>query len=367
MKLAIICFSLTGCATAEKLKQAFEYKTGSNTEDSAGAEVCLAKKSRYIPDAEPVHVDEWTREQFAWADGIIFVGACGIAVRHIAPYICSKKTDPAVLVVDECGKFVISLLSGHLGGANELADRTAKILGAIPVVTTATDLHHCFAVDVFARKNNCEIFNMKAAREVSAALLAGKKVGFYSDFPWDGELPEGLVLCDKQGRECLKKPLSWEAGNYDLGIAVSSYKNRQPFASTVAIVPRNLVLGMGCRRGKCEEAVQAAAMEAVKQNQIYQQAISRIVSIDLKKEEQGLISLAQRWKIPFETFSQEELERVKGDFTPSSFVKSVTGVDNVCERSAVLGSSGGKLIQKKNGRDGVTTALAAADWRIHFE
>lgn len=96
-----------------------------------------------------------------------------------------------MLVVDECGKFVISLLSGHLGGANELALKTAEILEAIPVVTTATDLHHRFAVDVFAKKNNCNIFNMKAAKEVSAALLAGKKVGFYSEFPTDGELPEG--------------------------------------------------------------------------------------------------------------------------------------------------------------------------------
>ena len=97
--------------------------------------------------------------------------------------MASKKSDPAVLVIDECGHFVISLLSGHLGGANELALKVAEILHAVPVVTTATDLHHRFAVDVFAKKNNCSIFNMKAAKEVSAALLAGRRVGFYSEFP----------------------------------------------------------------------------------------------------------------------------------------------------------------------------------------
>lgn len=113
---------------------------------------------------------------------MIFIGASGIAVRSIAPYVMSKKSDPAVLVVDECGKFVISLLSGHLGGANELALKTAEILNAVPVVTTATDLHHRFAVDVFAKKNDCSIFNMKAAKEVSAALLAGKKWDFTVNF-----------------------------------------------------------------------------------------------------------------------------------------------------------------------------------------
>lgn len=132
-------------------------------------------------------------------DGLIFVGACGIAVRSIAPQIASKKSDPAVLVVDECGQFVISLLSGHLGGANELSLKAAQILGAQPVVTTATDLHKRFAVDVFSRKNDCEILFMKAAKEVSAALLAGKTVGFYSEFPFVGALPNGLTECDAEG------------------------------------------------------------------------------------------------------------------------------------------------------------------------
>ncbi len=138
---------------------------------------------------------EWAGKQFESADGIIFIGATGIAVRSIAPYVASKKTDPAVLVTDECGKFVISLLSGHLGGANELALQAAEALHAVPIVTTATDLEGKFAVDVFAKKNNCHIFRMKEAKEVSAALLAGEKVGFYSEFPWEGELPDGLVNC----------------------------------------------------------------------------------------------------------------------------------------------------------------------------
>ena len=388
MKTGIICFSLRGCETAEQIGQDLAKQ---------GHEIRLAKKSRYIQDAEPVNVDDWTREQFSWADHIIFVGACGIAVRHIAPYIRSKKQDPAVLVVDECGTFVISLLSGHLGGANELAHQVAALLGAIPVVTTATDLHHCFAVDVFARKNHCEILNMQVAKEVSTALLAGKKVGFYSEFTWEGSLPEGLVLCGADGvpievkeeleaaakyrelgadqaaksesDESLRKTEKEKNGRTrcELGIAVTVHRDCRPFSSTVTIVPPVIVLGMGCRREKEPEAIQQAALAAVKQKGIYLQALAKLTSIDLKKDEKGLIALAEAWKLPFETYREAELRQIQGTFSTSSFVQSVTGVDNVCERSAVCGSAGGKLIQKKIGRDGVTTALAQKEWRIHFE
>ena len=184
---------MTGLETGERLQRALE-KEGEN--------VTLAKKSRYLLDPISVSTSQWAGEQFqAGKEGVIFVGACGIAVRSIAPYIAGKKTDPAVLVIDECGKFVIALLSGHLGGANELALRCAGYLKAVPVVTTATDLHSRFAVDVFAKKNGCAIFHMKAAKEASAALLAGESIGFYSEFPWDGELPEGrkALSCSGSG------------------------------------------------------------------------------------------------------------------------------------------------------------------------
>mgnify|MGYP000509047185 FL=1 len=121
--------------------------------EKEGESVTLAKKSRYLPDPISVSTSQWAGEQFqAGKEGVIFIGACGIAVRSIAPYIAGKKTDPAVLVIDECGKFVIALLSGHLGGANELALRCAGYLKAVPVVTTATDLHSRFAVDVLQKR-----------------------------------------------------------------------------------------------------------------------------------------------------------------------------------------------------------------------
>ncbi len=396
MKISIICFTLTGQQTGEKLKKALEEQEHA---------VSLYTKSKYIPESIKESTKEWAGKQFESADGIIFIGATGIAVRSIAPYVASKKTDPAVLVTDECGKFVISLLSGHLGGANELALQAAEALHAVPIVTTATDLEGKFAVDVFAKKNNCHIFRMKEAKEVSAALLAGEKVGFYSEFPWEGELPDGLVNC------CGLRDENWISENEPgtnvqndnqiksasdlfpkVGIAVTIHKNCTPFLSTTHVVPQAVALGMGCRKNKEAQAVEKAAFTCIEENQIYPQAVACLASIDIKKEEPGLLALAEKMGIPFETFSSEELLAVKGEFTASSFVSRTVGVDNVCERSALKAAQdriclntgripernqtkpgtrrGGehcRLIQRKQAADGVTAALVLADWRIHFE
>ena len=351
MKISVICFSMTGAATAEKLKQGLEKQEN---------EVSLFSKSKYLENSVSVSTEHWAGERFCLDDGLIFVGACGIAVRSIAPYVASKKTDPAVLVIDECGKYVISLLSGHLGGANELAKKAAEILEGQAVLTTATDLHSRFAVDVFARRNHGGIFFMKAAKEVSAAILAGETVGFYSEFPWKGKLPGGLVVCDSTGKD--------REGNIpETGIALTVHTSCMPFASTVQVVPNILTLGMGCRKDKESEAVKIAAEECLSRADIRREAVEKIASISLKKNEPGLKRLAEKWQIPFETYEEEQLREVEGDFTPSAFVKSITGVDNVCERSAVLGSDNGKLLIKKSGGNGVTTALAIRKWEVRFE
>ena len=350
MKIAMICFTLTGWNTGERVKEGLE---------EAGHQTEIFGKSRYLPGSIKESTKDWAGKQFEKADGLIFIGAAGIAVRSIAPYVQSKKKDPAVLVIDECGKFVISLLSGHLGGANELALEVSHILEAIPVVTTATDLHEKFAVDVFAKQNNCHIFRMKEAKEVSAALLAGKQVGFYSEFPWEGELPEGLIWWDGKETGRQKKP--------EIGIAVTIHKDCQPFVSTTHVVPQAAVLGMGCRKGKEPEAVECAARECLEKNQIYPEALWCLASIDVKKEEAGLLALSQKLEIPFLTFSSEELLEVEGEFTSSAFVKQTVGVDNVCERSALKAAHTGHIIEKKQGKEGVTTALAQREWRIRFE
>lgn len=347
MKTAMLCFSQTGLRTGERLLAGLREK---------GMSVTLEGKSKYLKASIEMSAGEWAGQRFRDSEYLIFIGACGIAVRSIAPYVADKKTDPGVLVIDECGNYVISLLSGHLGGANALAVLAAELLGAAPVLTTATDLHHRFAVDVFAKRNRCAIRNMTAAKEVSAALLAGENVGFYSEFPFDGELPMGFL------------PVSGEEAEMpEIGIAVTIHEDCKPFASTVQVIPPAAVLGMGCKKGREAEAVLAAAENCLEGLGIAREAVSLLTSIDLKKEEPGFLALSKEWGIPFATYTGEELAGAKGSFTPSAFVKSVTGTDNVCERSAVLGSGQGALIQKKISGNGVTAAVSLKNWRVSFE
>lgn len=327
---------------------------------NAGMDVCLNGKSKHLECSIKESHKEWTSKAFRQSEAIIFIGACGIAVRSIAPFVKSKKSDPAVLVIDECGQFVISLLSGHLGGANELTEIAAHILSAVPVITTATDIHQLFAVDVFAKKNHCDLLPLKYAKDLSAAMLSGELIGFYSDVPWDGKMPDELIECDLDGKAC-------DGSHPDIGIAVSVETACEPFPMTVHVIPRIVSLGVGCRKGKEYIKIEYAIRKMLEERGIFSQALEQMASIDLKKEEAGLLLFSKEWQLPFQTFDQDLLQSAKGDFTSSDFVKAVTGIDNVCERSAVLASGQGKLIQHKTALDGVTAALAVREWRVRFE
>lgn len=299
---------------------------------------------------------EWTRRMFATMDAILFISASGIAVRSIAPFVEDKTTDPAVVVMDEKGIFAISLLSGHLGGANELAGLLANLTGAIPVITTATDVNGRFAVDIFAKKNHLYIDNMRYAKQVSADVLDEKPVGIKSDFPICGEMPEEIRLWSDT-----------EVFEGTTGITISLDDTTNPYKQTLHLVPSTITVGIGCRKGKSAEEIEKAVMDALEENHMSIHGIEQAVSIELKKEEQGIVEFCKKYKIPFKTFTQEELQRVQGDFTESEFVESVTGVSNVCERSAVLGSNYGTIIQKKKAGNGITVSLCQREWSVDFE
>lgn len=286
---------------------------------------------------------------FTQFDAIIFLSACGIAVRMIAPHICSKQTDPAVLVIDHTGKFVIPLLSGHLGGANALAGKIAAQIGAIPVITTATDIGGKFSPDSFAAANQLRCIEPDAAKEIAAAVLRGEKIGFRSMLPCPA-LPEPLT--DQSTPRC--------------GIVVGHDLQIQPFSITLHLVPKNLVLGIGCKKGTPSEAIEHAVYAAADAAKIDIQSICAAASIDLKANETGILQFCNSHSIPFYTYPASELMQVSGNFSASDFVRNVTGADNICERSAVL-CSGGHLILKKTALHGVTAAIAEMPLMLDFE
>lgn len=341
--VALLSFTKNGAKIGEKLcfLANQEYEIYGFVSSRFIGETTLSKTAASLSD--------WTKEWFPKVDCLIFVGACGIAVRAIAPFVKDKFGDPAVLVIDEKGKFCISLLSGHVGGANEMTQYFADLLGATPVITTATDLNQKFAVDVFAKKNNLALTNRLLAKKISAAILAGEKVGFQSEVPISDALPNELDLCtDKTS----------------LQIYVGIHKPETN--NTLWLIPKSLVLGIGCRKGTEKQVIDDFVMQNLKEQQLPIEAVDSTASIDLKAQEKGLCSFCEDKGFPFVTFSAEELLKVDGDFSPSAFVKSVTGVDNVCERSAVK-QSDGKLILKKQKGNGVTLAIAQKETKLCFD
>lgn len=295
---------------------------------------------------------EWTRQHFSSDSGLIFVGAIGIAVRAIAPYVDKKWTDPAVVAVDEGANFVVPLLSGHLGGANHLARRIQEVCGAQAVITTATDVHGTFAVDEWALCQGLSVENPTRIRVVSGKILAGGTVTIQSRWPITDDCPEGVALC---------------AGP-DADVQVDIQKKDD--TESLFLVPNIVVLGIGCRKGTSFSALETAWKQFSLHTGLYESAVCAVSSIDLKKDESGLLAFCRHHGWPFTTFPANVLRQVPGTFTPSPFVKKVTGVDNVCERSAVA-ASGGEIVVPKWVGDGVTLAAAqkplALSWRWQDE
>ena len=291
-------------------------------------------------------------------DAIIFVGATGIAVRAIAPFICGKSVDPAVLVIDEAGRYVISLLSGHLGGANALARTAASLIEAEPIITTATDAESAFAVDTFAKENGFLLTDLRKAKEVSAKVLRGEKLRIYSDIPME-------CLVQRPARHEAELVSAQDIDRADIVISYRTHILKPTEKSSQAIglrlIAKRVHVGLGARKGVTQAEVAAAVATCLEDAGIDPRAVAALASIDLKKQEAGILAYSYESGVPFVTYTAEELRTVEGAFAGSSFVQSVTGVANVCERAAAYaaGRSGhAEVLVHKTIHGNVTTAVA---------
>ncbi len=289
---------------------------------------------------EDIDLSVWTKEAFECHTPLVFICAAGIAVRTIAPFVTSKLSDSPVIVIDELGKNVIPILSGHYGGANDIANTLAKALNAGLIITTATDINNVFAIDVFARDNGFKIINKDGIKDISKKVLNGGKISIKTKIDNNivGNIPKEVEIVEK--------------GKADVVISDDA-------SAGFTLIPKRLVLGMGCKKGKsfkelltyvtCEYSI-----EYLREN------LYAIATIDVKENEVGLIKLAQFFGAKFITYTSKELEQIKGDFPDSEFVKDTVGVSNVCERAAVLGAglSTRDLLLEKTADNGITLAAA---------
>ncbi len=330
MKLRLLAFTQRGYGLARELGE----KLGGRA-DRCGSGCSL---------------ESWTAEGFRTGESLIFVGAVGIAARAVAPFVKSKTADPAVVAVDEGGHYAIPILSGHLGGANDLARKIAGACGAQAIITTATDVRGLFPVDQWARIQGLRVENPEAIKSVSAKVLAGETICLHSDFPISGTPPQGVEL--------------EEEGPWEVQVTL-----RGEGSSALKLVPPALTLGVGCKRGTEAQVLERAFETLLSRENLSPLAVNKVCSIDLKKNEPGLLAFCQAHGLKLETFSAGELAALPGEFPSSDFVRQVTGVDNVCQRAAVLGSGVGKLLGEKYQGEGVTMAVALGDfpldWRIY--
>ena len=277
-----------------------------------GQRICPGEWTRFPGE---ISLTEWTRQGFLEADALVFVASCGIAVRAIAPFIRSKLTDPAVLVADETGEYVIPILSGHMGGANDLASQIAQKIGAHAVITTATDLRQTFSADSWAVANGFGIVNPEAVKTISAAVLDGEEI----ELRVRGRSDSSVTTRTADGRS-----------------ADSQEEHRD--SRTLRLVPRTVIVGAGCRKGTDPEYMEECFRTFCARHGFEPASVLGIATIDLKKDEPALRQLTGRRKIPLFAYSAGQLMDTPGDYSPSEFVLRTTGADNVCERAAVRAS-----------------------------
>lgn len=272
------------------------------------------------------------KKKFSQYKYLIFITATGIAVRVIAEHIKSKDTDPGVISIDENGNFVIPLLSGHLGGANERSKEIAGIIEALPVVTTATDVSGKIAVDTLAQQLGCKLKDLESAKKVTSLILHGKKVEI--------RLPDNVGLDNK---------------NSEGFILVSNKENIE----ISQIIPQNICVGIGCKRGMSAENILDFIREVFGKNNLSIKSIKKIASAWVKSDEAGLLESAKILGKEIEFYSKEEILEFENLIEEKSdFVKKTIGVYGVSEPCAFLASHRqGRFIVKKAKKNGITISI----------
>lgn len=384
MRVSIISFTENGMQLSKRLAKALEnmeYELFTKCSAYAGVE----EEIFFVAES----IGAWTKVQMDRRNALVFIGACGIAVRAIAPYMMDKLQDVPVLVMDEKGQYIIPILSGHMGGANELAVTIAKKTGAEPVITTATDINRKFAVDLFAKRNGLFIVNKDGIAKVSAKVLAGEEItvsvetGHYVGVQGQSKISDRENYIALEAVDVVEQQLPESADmleNQPLeGIDIIEYPPTQPvdvvissqqreFDTALLLRPKEYIIGIGSRKGKEPEKIEEFITKNLKYAGISTNRIAALASIDAKSREPGLLAWSRKANIPFVTYTAEELSYVKGAFHTSDFVRNTVGVDNVCERAALKGcGSVGKLIYEKHAEDGMTIAIAKREWRVYFD
>ena len=318
-------------------------------------------------------------------DNLVCIMAAGIVVRILAPVIVHKTSDPAVVVMDQKGHYAISLLSGHLGGANDLAREMAGISGGLPVITTATDVAGELSFDSFAKKYGMAIENISSLKHISGALLRGEPVRVFTDRSYPDlegrdllRIIPAAALFDSGG-DAIKKnssqadkarPCSEEGkGAYmesmeNLPAVVIHEGAVLPAPKGVPVLylrPKTICAGIGCKRGMPAEAIKDALLQTMKEEGLSPLSLRCLSTIPLKADEAGIIETARFFQVDIKIIPTEDIKSLDISslgISSSDFVAENTGVPSVSTASAYLASGRGTILRDKAKYKGITVALA---------
>jgi cobalt-precorrin 5A hydrolase len=347
------------------------------------AELCIRGKSENL---KVFNLRAITEKAMETSNGLIFISSTGIAVRAIAPFLVGKDKDPGVVVVDLSCKYAINILSGHLGGGNELTIKVGEILGVEPIITTATDNLGIIAPDVLAKNNNLIIEDLKKAKYIASLLVDGKTVGIKDDYK-EIQMSKGYEEIDE-----LRENSIWITHNlkftfdqcvieevkhdyiFDNQVDNSKrtncnifkqleasditnsdrYKNLD-YTKVLKLIKKDIVLGIGCRRNTEYEKLYEFINSSLIMHNLDIRAVAAIVSVEVKKDEVGIIKLAEKINCPFKTFTKDEIKTVQDKYEKSVFVFKTLGITGVCEPSVDL--AGAQVVISKVKKEGMTLAI----------
>jgi len=331
MRLAVISFTNAGKELGEKLARVMD----------GDHEVELFHKGMWEGSLDRLVARLW--EEF---DGIIFISAAGIASRLIAPHLRNKLVDPAVICMDDTGRFAIPILSGHYGGANEMARQIAASTGASPVITTATDNRGIQAPDMFAKDNGYVVENPESLARITSMMVNGEPVGFYGEFGPSIEYSELVHLNGEDLKNCMLPGVI--AVSNRLGIEIPGIPN-------LVLRPPNINLGLGCRKEVSGGRIIEFIYEVLSEEGLSPLSVGNIGTIELKRNEPGIIEAAEHFGCGLKIFSGEDISKVQDMFMKSDFVKNTVGVNSVSAPAAYL--MGGNLIREKAIKNGITLSV----------
>ena len=288
-------------------------------------------------------------------DGIVCLFSLGAVIRLLAPHIKDKKTDPAVIVIDDNANFVISVLSGHLGGANELSNEIAEKIGSTPVITTAADVNKTIAVDLVGKEFGWKIDDDSNVTRISAFMVNKEKIGIFQNIGkkewWKGKFPENITFFSNI--EDLKAS---ESKGY-LIITNDQIDDESVLKNSVVYRVPDLVVGIGLHWDTSKETILNGVNETLKKFELKQKQIARLVSIKKDKDVIGLIELGREMNIPIEYIDREELATITAP-NPSETVQAFEGTASVSEAAAIKSSKGELIVEKQKFPPNLTVAIA---------